>query len=285
DPGSIAGATLHDVGAPNAEGRLGAAYELSAFARRAAVMLAAHRPQLDIVHARAPSLGEADVLHLPGVVAGELRRERESQGPVSSARRALDLALPVTRPLQTVRRRLERDAIESSRVREIHVDSRWVRDDLLALYDVDPAAVLVVSPGVDLDEFQPAADRAAVRRELGLPEDGPLLLFCGSDFRRKGLDRAIEALARMRQRARLVVVGGGQPAPFRRLAREAGVGDRLHFAGRRSDVSRFYQAADALVLPTRLDLWGVPILEAMAAAIPAVTTSAAGAAEAVVDGE
>jgi glycosyltransferase involved in cell wall biosynthesis len=52
----------------------------------------------------------------------------------------------------------------------------------------------------------------------------------------------------------------------------------VHFTGAVDSPEDYYAAADILVLPTRSDPWGIPVIEAMAAGLPVVTTEAAGAA-------
>src|SRR5690606_953869 len=86
---------------------------------------------------------------------------------------------------------------------------------LINLYDADPGRVEVVHPGVDLSLFRPVADRAAVRRELGLPADAVVLLFAGRIQPLKGPDVLVRAVAELlrrrpelRPRVVVPVVGG-----------------------------------------------------------------------------
>jgi glycosyltransferase involved in cell wall biosynthesis len=285
DSSLIPGAVHHDVPIRTISGdRVGPAVELAMFAWRATRAIRREFVPFDAVHARAPSVGECDILHLPGVVTGELRRHRATRSEAGIIRNLKDLALPVARPMTTVRLRLERHALHSSELAEVHVDSELVKSDLLATYPGLHVPIQIVSPGVNLEEFRPPSDRRAVRTALGLPQDSPLILFCGHDFERKGLDRAILALARMREDADLVVVGGGEREPYLRLEQAAGLKGRVHYAGARRDAWRFYQAADIVALPTRVDMWGTSVVEAMASGIPPVTTAAAGSAGVVDEG-
>ena len=83
--------------------------------------------------------------------------------------------------------------------------------------------------------------------------------------------------------AELLVVGSSRDEDrFRRLASARGVGDRVHFLGSRSDVARYYRAADILLLPTRADMRATPI-EAMAVGIPSIVAGGAGSASVVHD--
>ena len=107
------------------------------------------------------------------------------------------------------------------------------------------------------------------------------LLFAGSGFERKGLDVALRALRALGESAALVVVGRGDPDRYLALARELGVGDRVVWLGVRSDIERWYAAADVLVLPTRYEPFGNVHLEALASGLPVVTSRLAGGAEVV----
>ncbi len=132
--------------------------------------------------------------------------------------------------------------------------------------DYGAARVEVVYNGVDLERFRPApAMREAVRRELGA--SGPVAIFVGNGFARKGLDVAIEALPAGWS---LWVVGGDRPVP---------ASPAVRFLGTQREPERFLQAADVMILPTRYDPFANVCLEALACGIPALTTSHNGASE------
>ena len=159
-------------------------------------------------------------------------------------------------------------------------NSKLVAGELAERYGVPAARLAVIYNGVDLERFHPrnrAESGARLRSELGL--GGPIALFIGSGFARKGLDRAIAGLAAAGVKADLVVVGAGDPSPFRRQAEALGIGGSVHFLGVRSDVAELYAAADLLVLPTRYDPFANVCLEAMAAGVTVATTPRNGAAE------
>jgi UDP-glucose:(heptosyl)LPS alpha-1,3-glucosyltransferase len=231
------------------------------------------------------STWEQDIVHVTGVVSGERRRHRLSRGRSSKRQRLADAVLPLKAPIVPVRQFIERRIFEDRVPREIHTSSMFVRDDILAAYELDPGRIHVVPPGVDLDEFHPPVNRLVARREIELFGPEPLILFCGHSFKLKGLDRAVLAVRRMREPARLVVVGGDDPTAYLKLARRLGVEERVHFVGPRTDTWRFFQAADVFLLPTRVDMWGMTIVEAMATAVPPVTTWGAGAADVIANEE
>ena len=172
-----------------------------------------------------------------------------------------------------------------ARTPEIVAISRTSGDEIARLYAVPPTRLSVVYNGVDLERFHPRqgeAMRGRARAEAGVPAEGWVLLFAGSGFHRKGLDAAIRALAALDDASsRLLVIGRGDSVPYRRLAREHGVAERIVWLGVRGDIERWYAAADVLVLPTRYEPFGNVHLEALASGLPVVTSRRAGGAEAV----
>ncbi len=113
---------------------------------------------------------------------------------------------------------------------------------------------MTIPNGINLTRFNPAnaRHRTNVRKSFGVPDDVPLLLFVGSQFRLKGLEFVIRGLAQMETKAMLLVVGGDSATQFKRLAEQLNVSDRLIFAGARRDLPEIYPAADAFVLPDSL---------------------------------
>jgi len=122
--------------------------------------------------------------------------------------------------------------------------------------------------------------RRAFRQTLGLREDDRLLLQLGSDFRRKGLDRSILALASLPRtllaRTWLYVVGDSPKRPYARLARRLGVADRVVFLGPRDDVPRILVSADLLVHPAYYEAAGIVLLETLACGLPVVASGVCG---------
>jgi UDP-glucose:(heptosyl)LPS alpha-1,3-glucosyltransferase len=164
--------------------------------------------------------------------------------------------------------------------------ARLGKAEIERLYGVPPARVHVVYNGVDLARFHPdvrASERRAARAAAGVPAGAAALLFVGSGFERKGLATAIEALARLPEATRLLVVGKGDVARYHAEAERRGVGARVAWLGARPDVERWYAAADVVVLPTVYEPFGNVHLEALASGVPIVTTTRAGGAEIVRD--
>ena len=166
-------------------------------------------------------------------------------------------------------------------------NSRKVREEIIAEYGVPSDRIDVLHNPVDLARFDPDRERPAreeTRRALGVPAGETVALFSGSGWHRKGLDAAIRAVAASRSRPRLVVAGGDEPGPYRRLAESLGVGGRVVFAGLRADIAPVYAAADLLLAPTRYDAFSNATAEGLAMGLPAITTETNGAAELVAQG-
>ncbi len=134
-------------------------------------------------------------------------------------------------------------------------------------------------PGIRRDRILPedyASCRQRLRAGLGLAEDTPMLLFVGSGFRTKGLDRAIALLPDLPERIPLYVVGDDNPAPYLRRARRLGVRDRVHFMGGQDNVAEWLWSADLLVHPAYAENTGTVLLEAAVAGLPVLTTPVCG---------
>ncbi len=157
----------------------------------------------------------------------------------------------------------------------IQCNSEMVRGEIRRRYGVADERLVLVRNPVDTERFSPQR-----RTTLGAP--GPVWLFVGAGYPRKGLDTALRALASARAPdAALWVAGRDANAPWQALANRLGVGDRVRFLGPGAPLETLYSSADALLLPTRYDAFANVCLEAAASGIPVVTSGANGAAELV----
>ena len=167
----------------------------------------------------------------------------------------------------------------------IQCNSRMVAAEIGERYRLPPDRIAVIYNGVDTVRFRARrhpGEAISMRADLGV--DGPLALFVGHGFARKGLARAIDGLAESGVSATLLVAGRGDPRPYERQARARGVSRRVRFLGPRSDLETLYAAADLFVLPTHYDAFANVCLEAMASGLPVATTPTNGAAELIVHG-
>jgi glycosyltransferase involved in cell wall biosynthesis/phosphoheptose isomerase len=197
----------------------------------------------------------------------------------------------------------ERFAIEDRIVAEadrIIAECPQDEEDLIRLYNADPARISIVPCGFDPSEFEPMS-RPLARMELGLDPGERILLQLGRMVPRKGIDTVIRAVARLERahglRVRLVVVGGSdrEPDPARSpelarltaIARSEGVADRVEFVGRRDrdELKAFYNAADIFVSTPWYEPFGITPIEAMACGTPVIGSHVGGIKYSVRDGE
>jgi UDP-glucose:(heptosyl)LPS alpha-1,3-glucosyltransferase len=183
----------------------------------------------------------------------------------------------------------ERFALNRLDASIITVSSRTA-EELTRYHGIDPGRIHVIHNGIDTARFSPPPSRAAARAQVRdvaalRRADAVVFLFAGYSFRRKGLAQVLHAMASVADdRVELWVVGGDDPAPYRRLAGELGLGGRVRFLGHRSNVVGLMQAADAFVMPSSYDPFPLVLLEALSCGTPVITSRAAGMSELMTDG-
>lgn len=159
-------------------------------------------------------------------------------------------------------------------------------------YHTEPERFHILPPGIypDRKYSNQAPDaRQTAREKNGIARDDYLILQVGSDFKRKGVDRSIRALAALpeaiRQRTRLMVVGQDKPGRFAQLAEQLSVSEQVSFFAGRNDVAELMAAADLLIHPAYQEAAGIVLLEAVAAGLPVLVTSVCGYAHYIADGQ
>ena len=161
----------------------------------------------------------------------------------------------------------------------------------------DMAAEHYVPPGVDVARFVPLSGerRQAARGRLGVAEGESLVLSVSRLVPRKGMDRLIEAVARLapaRPGLRLCIAGEGRDKPrLERLVRRTGAPARLLGRVGEGELADLYGAADVFAMLCRKrwfgleqEGFGIVFLEAAAAGVAQVAGESGGAAEAVEHG-
>ena len=145
---------------------------------------------------------------------------------------------------------------------------------LLEEYRVN-CPVYTVPTGIDLGAFHPApaADKQALRRTLGLPEQDTILVAVGRLAAEKNHGELLRLLARepADQRPLLLFVGDDPVrAQLEQQAADLGLVDRVMFAGMvpPSEVVRYYQAGDAFVCASQSETQGLTYFEALACGLP-----------------
>jgi UDP-glucose:(heptosyl)LPS alpha-1,3-glucosyltransferase len=189
-------------------------------------------------------------------------------------------------PVQWSYQRLERHALLGPSPPRLVVNSGMVRDHAAKFYGIDSSRVHVIPNAIDrkrLDARDRATIRAQVRRECGFGPTDVVGAFVAMNYRLKGLDPLLHALARVPtfQPLKILVAGSLRVEPWRRLAHRLGIAARVSFNGPSADVRRVYFAADFHVHPTFYDPCSGVVLEALACGLPVITSRYNGAAELV----
>jgi glycosyltransferase involved in cell wall biosynthesis len=145
--------------------------------------------------------------------------------------------------------------------------------------------------GVDLTRFDPArfsaSERSTLRAELGVDDDTVLVGAVGRLVAEKGYPELFDAMARLPDRFRLVVVGGVDPEKPDSLSSSAVESARsrgVQLLGHRDDVDRLYAAMDVFVLASHREGFPRAAMEASAMGLPVVATDVRGCREIVEPG-
>ncbi|MFT5605408.1 MAG: UDP-glucose:(heptosyl)LPS alpha-1,3-glucosyltransferase [Paracoccaceae bacterium] len=160
-------------------------------------------------------------------------------------------------------------------------------------YSTEPQRMHLLPPGIRRDRIMPpdyAARRTSFRQAQGWRDEDTIVLFVGSGFRTKGLDRALHAFAALckskhSQKHEFYVLGHDKAPPFAALAKGLNINEQVHFLGGVDHVVDYLWSADVLLHPAYRENTGTVLLEAMVAGLPVVTTEACGYAHYVRDAQ
>jgi glycosyltransferase involved in cell wall biosynthesis len=165
-----------------------------------------------------------------------------------------------------------------------------VRDDLVRLGVGSKEQFAVIRLGIELGERVGADEetRRETRRQLGVGPDAFVVGWVGRMTAVKRTDDVVRAFRELLDRhvdAYLCLVGDGPDRPrLEKLAHELGIVKRCLFVGYQDDVAPYYEAIDALLLPSVNEGTPVSVIEALAAGRPAVATRVGGVPDVVRDG-
>lgn len=177
--------------------------------------------------------------------------------------------------------RLEREMFASPRLKAVIVNAEMVADEIAQHFGYPRERIHLIPNGIDLSRFNAntlARLRGETRSKLDIAENRKALVIVGSGYERKGVAQAIEALARSKSGAALLVIGHEKRVSrYRALAKRLGVSQDVHFLGRQENVLPYLAASDAMILPSIYDPFPSAVLEGLAAGLPVVTSNACGA--------
>jgi D-inositol-3-phosphate glycosyltransferase len=189
--------------------------------------------------------------------------------------------------------RIEHEGQIATSVDHVIVSTEHEQEQLRKLYGLPYSRLSIIPCGVDLAAFSPgsAEDRLAAR-QLVAPGSTPMLLFVGRLDPIKGLDLLLESVALMRTPVRLTIVGGNPPGDpeverLQALVTKLGLTGRVYFPGAvpQPELRSYYRGADALVVASRYESFGLAAVESLACGTPVVAAQVGGLPSIICDGE
>lgn len=176
---------------------------------------------------------------------------------------------------------LERSVFAPTSRTRLLVLTEAIQREYQLVYGTPSERFIRLPPGVEAI-FRPVAEveREAIRTRLGLERQHLLYLMVGSHFRTKGVDRSLQALAALppeaRQHGRLWIAGTGRQEEMGQVAASLGLASQVRFLGGRADVAELMRAADVLLQPSRTELAGMTIVEALSSELPVIASGECG---------
>jgi glycosyltransferase involved in cell wall biosynthesis len=247
-----------------------------------------------IVHSAGPNTSQADVYTIQTVHPMKMAQTAESRTAATVGRHRRLSWWAYDRYVMKSERQAY-TALGPSGPRAFLPVSEGTKRELLDVYpsvvglddnsDIDQSRNICVVPnGADLDRFSPQNRRLYrddLRRQYGINADDFLLVFSGGDWRRKGLDLALQSLARLPDPyIKLLVVGHDRAGgDVRQMSDDLGLQGRVVFAGFCEDVHRYYAAGDLFLFPTSYEAFSLATIEAAASGLPVLMPDVSGAAE------
>ena len=260
DPGAIRLIPFDDYG-------LNAPYDYGLpnawrYAQVLSKVVASERPDavLAVMHAASIFLALASLAH-PRLFAG-VRRVGSIHGQVSAYFKSLG------RPMSRAERLFV--SLMLARLHRVVLPSKGVLDDLAALFPRAIRRAQVIYNGVDI-----ARIRALAQAVRPIPKEQPWIVMAARLSRQKDHATLLRAWREIADRtpARLVLVGDGEERPaIERLAQALGIADRVTITGFLDNPFPILGAADAVVLSSHYEGFGLALVEAMALGRPVIAT-------------
>jgi UDP-glucose:(heptosyl)LPS alpha-1,3-glucosyltransferase len=214
-----------------------------------------------------------------GVHAAYLQRRAVEEGVVKKLSFALN-------PLHHAILCLEKKGFEHPDLKVLFTNSAMVKREISQFYRTDPDKIQIVHNGVEWHGMQDAFDqwdsgRERTQRVLHLDPNAFQFLFIGHNFRRKGLEKLLSALALMKQEHfQLSVIGKDKNlAHFETLIHRIGLSQKVFFFGPQKETAPFYQLADCLIIPSLYDPFANVTVEALAMGLLVVSSKSNGGHE------
>jgi len=170
---------------------------------------------------------------------------------------------------------------------KVIICSSSMRGELEHRFRLPPEKIAVIPNAIDTSAYRRNSSGDDVRRRYGIGSYEKLVLFVGRLVPQKGVEYLIRAAPHILERhgeARFIIAGDGwSKSHLENLAVSSGCGDRMRFLGftSNSELVELTMSADALVVPSIYEPFGIVALEGMAAGVPVVAANVGGLADIV----
>ncbi|OCG20649.1 glycosyltransferase family 4 protein [Gilliamella sp. App4-10] len=155
--------------------------------------------------------------------------------------------------------------------------------DFVQYYDTEQSRFYLLPPGIAQDrQYHPEslAKGKHFRQANQIDEHNFVMVQIGSDFKRKGVDRSLIAIAalpnELKQKVTFLVVGQDKPDAYQKMAKQLGIEQQVRFFAGRNDIADILFAANLLLHPARQEAAGMVLIEGLAAGVPVIVSGISG---------
>lgn len=178
---------------------------------------------------------------------------------------------------------LERAVFEPKSKTQILYIAEQIKNQAIKYYDTPENRFHLLTPGVGIKpktKEEIAVTRAQVRAEYNVADNKKLILLIGSNFKLKGVDRALRSIAilpkNLRNNVLLWVFGKDNPVKYKRLAKKLKISEQVKFMGLSDKIAEFLCGADLLFHPARREAAGMAIMDSIVCGCPVLATEVCG---------
>lgn len=155
--------------------------------------------------------------------------------------------------------------------------------DFEKYYHTQASRFVLLPPGIAKDRqyhIDSPVKRQQFRHANHIQQDAFVIVQIGSDFKRKGVDRSLIAIAslpeELKKQVIYLVVGQDKPDAYQKLAKQLGILQQVRFFSGRDDIPDFLFSSDLLLHPARQEAAGMVLIEALAAGVPVIVSGISG---------
>ncbi len=197
--------------------------------------------------------------------------------------RLLNSAKVAFTPAYQARNEVDKQLADNAKC--LNFTSKTCRDDFYKTFSLGSKPSVVSYPGATLAQPPDQDSQDRPTRKDGEPFT---LLFVGKGFRKKGLDVLFDAMKELKTQGkscRLLIAGlSKKPADQFRLAR-LGLDKEVEYLGFRHDMENVYRQAEAIVLPSRIEPFGMSPIQGMLRGLVPIVSAVCGVSEVLTDNQ